>query len=209
MEWIKLLHAVTGFLVAGTGLLQFVMKKGGKTHRTIGKVYFAAWIVIVTTGAMIGHLLITFFGVLGFYLALSGVRFAQRKNIKFTTMDTVFAAIGIAVGGTTLGWGIWLQMTGSTTFGIIATVFGAIFLGAGEFDVRKFVRMRGNLPKKEWYFEHFQRMMISYIAAMTAFSAINNIFGNTLVNWLLPTVIGTVAIIVYSRTERKKLGMAK
>ena len=61
----------------------------------------------------------------------------------------------------------------------------------------------------EWYFEHFGRMYISYIAAITAFSAIQNIFGIALVNWISPTVIGTALIVFTNQKYYQKFKIPK
>ena len=58
---------------------------------------------------------------------------------------------------------------------------------------------------KDWYFEHFKRMLISFIAAVTAFTSIQNIFRDNTMNFLMPTVIGTVLIIIVTKTYKKKL----
>lgn len=58
-------------------------------------------------------------------------------------------------------------------------------------------------------YEHYTRMYISYIAAITAFSAIQNIFGIALINWILPTVIGTLLIILTGRFYDKKKGISE
>ena len=52
----------------------------------------------------------------------------------------------------------------------------------------------------DWFFNHSSRMIISYIAALSAFASIQNVFGNTTANFLLPVVIGT-AYMIY--TEKK------
>ena len=61
----------------------------------------------------------------------------------------------------------------------------------------------------QWYFEHFGRMYISYIAAMTAFAVIQNVFGVVLLDWMLPTVIGTGLIILSNRKYYKQFNIEK
>ncbi|MCC6725527.1 MAG: hypothetical protein IT258_13545, partial [Saprospiraceae bacterium] len=82
MEQIKLLHAIAGITVGLTGLTQILLKKGGKLHRILGLVYFWAWLVIIVTGAIIGSALITLFGILGFYMALTGYRFGHHRSME-------------------------------------------------------------------------------------------------------------------------------
>ncbi|MDE0770737.1 MAG: hypothetical protein OSB25_00860 [Salibacteraceae bacterium] len=43
-----------------TGLIQYILKKGGKRDRSIGKIYFLTWFILVINGAAIGGVMITF-----------------------------------------------------------------------------------------------------------------------------------------------------
>ena len=55
------------------------------------------------------------------------------------------------------------------------------------------------------YFEHIIRMSISFIAAVTAFASIQNVFQNNTVNFLLPTLIGVILISLAIKSYKKKL----
>lgn len=211
MDQIKLLHAIAGTIVGLTGLAQIILKKGGKLHRIIGLSYFLAWVVIVVTGGIIGSPLITLFGVLGFYMALTGYRFGHKRSINISASDKAIIGVGLAVAIGTLGWGLYLILNSGNTFGIVAVFFGAIFCLTTWQDLREFVfgkhmrKLSGH--KMQWYFEHFGRMYISYIAAITAFSVIQNVFGITLLNWILPTFIGTCLIILSNQKYYKQFSI--
>ena len=47
-KWIATLHGLTGLIIFLTGILQFIMKKGGKVHRIIGRIYNYSWITIIS-----------------------------------------------------------------------------------------------------------------------------------------------------------------
>ncbi|MBK9014246.1 MAG: hypothetical protein IPM82_09185 [Saprospiraceae bacterium] len=211
MEQIKLLHAVAGAIVGLTGLLQILLKKGGKIHRLIGTSYFWSWLLVVITGAMIGSALIALFGVLGFYMALTGYRFGHQRNMNIGAFDKAIIGMGLAFAIGTFGWGLYLILNGGNTFGIVALFFGVIFCLTTWQDFREFVlgkqirKLSGH--KMQWYFEHFGRMYISYIAAMTAFAVIQNLFGVTLLNWTLPTLIGTGLIILSNQKYYKQFNI--
>jgi hypothetical protein len=49
---------------------------------------------------------------------------------------------------------------------------------------------------------HDGRLLTSYVAAVTAFSAVNFTFLPTTVRWLWPTLIGTVGIVLWVRYYR-------
>ncbi len=210
MEIIRQLHIWSGALVAIAGLIQIILPKGGLRHRIIGQVYFWAWVIIVPTGAAMGSALIALFGALGLYMAYTGYRLGIRKSMQLAIFDKVFIVIGFGAGLSTLIWGISLLILGlGGAFGIIASFFGLLFAGAGFQDIRQFLlgkkvgRMSGH--KMKWWFEHYGRMYISYIAAMTAFSAIQHVFPIEILNWILPTFIGTGLLILTNRYHRKKL----
>ncbi len=211
MEQIKLLHAIAGAIVGLTGLTQIILKKGGKLHRVIGLTYFWSWLVVVITGAIIGSTLIALFGVLGFYMALTGYRFGHKRDIAIGLFDKVVVSSGMVAAIGALGWGIFLVLKHGGGFGIVALFFGAIFCWTTWQDFREFVlgkpirKLSGH--KMQWYFEHFGRMYISYIAAMTAFAVIQNLFGITLLNWTLPTLIGTGLIILSNRKYYKQFNI--
>ncbi|MEZ4883781.1 MAG: hypothetical protein R3E32_03505 [Chitinophagales bacterium] len=205
-EVIIQIHAFSGLIVFITGLLQILLKKGGKIHRYIGLTYVATWLVLV--GGWIGSYLILLLGIFGFYFVLSGYRFAKLKKIPAQLFDKALIGAGILVGTWILISGIRLLIAGNMSFGIIFTVFGSIFTLLTVQDYFQFIRNK-KLDKlfgikQFWYFEHFSRMYISYIAALTAFSAIQNIFDIVVLNWLMPTVLGTILIALTKRYYIKK-----
>jgi hypothetical protein len=202
------IHALSGFIILFAGLLQIVMKKSGKAHRFVGQIYTWAWFPLIATGAFIGSFVITFFGLLGFYMVFTGFRFARLKQAKLPLFDKVFVVLFALVGLTCLGFGVYILCFGNTTFGIITLFFGVIFTLTTTQDILEF--MLGKKTRKtsghrmQWYFEHYNRMYISFIAAVTAFSALQNLFGQPLLNWMLPTLIGTVLIAFTNRKYRRK-----
>ena len=208
MEQIKLFHALAGAIVGLTGLAQILLKKGGKFHRLIGTTYFWSWLVVVVTGAMIGSTLIALFGILGFYMALTGYRFGHRRSVTIGLFDKGIVFAGLLFSFGTLAWGVYLLLTNGGDFAYVALFFGAIFGFTTFKDFQEFVQGKSirklSGHKMQWYFEHFGRMYISYIAAMTAFSVIQDVFGVTLLNWTLPTVIGTALINLSNRKYYKQ-----
>ncbi len=211
MNEITFVHAVSGYVIFITGLLQYLLPKGNKPHRTIGKIYFITWIILVITGASIGGVMITFLGLFGFYYATSGLRFAMEKGQPNTLFDKALTAIGFACSLTILFFSIWFYFKGNTSFAIIFLVFGLLF-GINSFkDVRTifFGVNKHKLAKHNmyWFFEHYNRFTISFIAALTAFSAIQNFTPFVVLNWLLPTVIGSIYLIIVGNYYRTKFNI--
>ncbi len=202
------IHGLSGIIVFIVGLLQILLKKGGKIHRYLGLIYVVTWFFLVLTGGLIGSYMILLLGVFGFYFVLSGYRFAKLKKIPTELFDKALIIVGILVGVWILISAVRLFILGNVTFGIIFTVFGLLFTFTTVQDYQQFILKQKKDKlfglKQFWYFEHFGRMYISYLAALTAFSALQNVFGVELLNWVLPTVLGIILIAVTKRYYIKK-----
>ena len=56
-----------------------------------------------------------------------------------------------------------------------------------------------------WYVNHLSRMQFSFITAVGAFTAVQNVFGNTILNFTLPAFIGGLVARLYIRHLVKNL----
>jgi hypothetical protein len=56
----------------------------------------------------------------------------------------------------------------------------------------------------DWWYQHMQGMVGAYIAAVSAFSAVNLYFLPPIIRWLWPTVVGSIGLSVWIRYYRKK-----
>lgn len=201
---IVLVHSILGTLVFIIALLQLILKRGGKLHRILGRIYFFSWVGLLLTGAYIGSLLITIIGIFGFYYVLTGARFAMLKGKPVQLFDKGIMILGGLFALSLLGYAAKILMSNNQSFGIIALVFGLLFGMSTSQDIAKYILhkplSKKDFGKMDWFFNHSSRMIISYIAALSAFASIQNVFGNTTANFLLPVVIGT-AYMIY--TEKK------
>ncbi len=210
-EFILHTHGICGVLIFALGILQIFLPKKGMRHRLLGRLYVILWFPLIISGGYLGSWPITALGALGLYCALTGWRFAQTKKLILSPIDKTIVLTGFILVITLLFGAGYLFLLGYVEFGIIISVFSVIF-GLYVFtDVREVilgqkVRQLHSDPMY-WFFEHYTRMYISMIAALTAFSALQQLFPNQLVNWLWPTVAGTVAIIALSKFYRKKFGI--
>jgi hypothetical protein len=100
-------------------------------------------------------------------------------------------------------------LRGQSSFTTIFAVFGAIFLFTTVGDIFKYILdkplKKQVYGKFDWYFEHFFRMSISFIAAVTAFTSIQNVFRHNTLNFLMPRVIGVILISFATKSYKKKL----
>ncbi len=206
---ILLIHSLLGVIVFTTGLSQILLKKGGTTHRIVGQIYLYAWLVLLISGAYLGGLLITIIGVFGFYFALTGSRIGHLKSNVITIFEKSVFAIGGLVAISMLYYAITLFLKGEKSYSIIFTVFGGLFLFQTAQDIAKYILgkplKKQIYGKSDWYFEHLTRMCISFIAAVTAFTSIQNLFKNNTLNFLMPTVVGIILINFAKKSYKKKL----
>lgn len=208
-DFIYLIHAISGTIVATLGLAQLILKKGNKLHIILGNIYVYTWFVLLATGAIIGSYLITIIGAFGYYFALTGSRIAHLKTREFQLIDKLIVFAGIGLLAFMIYLALALFVNKNAGFGIIFLVFGGLFLLTIQGDVRKYLLKQEHLKAKygnmDWYFEHLFRMSISFIAAITAFTSIQNVFGHMTLNFLVPTIIGVPLIIWGSRKAEKKI----
>jgi len=101
-----------------------------------------------------------------------------------------------------MGVGV-IQVAGHTV-SIVSVVFGIIGMRMGQASIAGF--LKPPTEKMFWWFSHMEGMMGSYIAALTAFSAVNltRWFGAAWWVWLWPTIVGVPAIAVWKSYYEKK-----
>lgn len=197
-EIILQIHSILGVVVFITGLLQLLLRKEGSRHRLIGQTYLISWLFLLLSGAFLTGLIITVVGLFGFYFALTGARIGRLKNKAITWFEkSIFLAGGLSAL-VMIYYSVSLYIKGKQSWPIILAVFGGLFLWATLGDIFKYI-LKKPLKKQiygksDWIFEHFTRMSISFIAAVTAFTSIQNVFQNNTLNFLLPTAVGVILI---------------
>lgn len=205
---IRDIHAVSGIVVGSTGIIQILAPKGGKIHRILGNAYFWAWLPLIVTGSIMGSFIIALFGILGWYSAYMGFRFGRLKNVNLNNFDKGVIVAAVVLALCTLAGGIYLFVLGKAVFAGVSFFFGIIFFLVTWSDVREFILLKANRRlsghKMFWYFEHYGRMFISFMAAMTAFTVINEVFPIEWLNWIMPTVVGTALLILQNRRFFRK-----
>lgn len=208
-EIVLSVHTILGVIVFATGILQILLKKGGVKHRIIGNIYLYSWLFLLISGVFLGGLIITIVGVFGFYSAITGARIGRLKNGQVTWFEKAIFLIGGLAAISLIYYAVMLYLNDQQSWSIILAVFGGLFLKDTTGDIFKYVvnkplkkQKYGNL---DWYFEHFKRISISFIAAVTAFTSTQNIFKIDILNFLMPTVIGIILIFFVTKSYKKKL----
>ncbi len=202
-------HSISGISVFVIGLLQIVLKKGGRRHKILGQIYLYTWLILLISGISLGGQFLSTVGIFGFYFVLTGSRIARFKNKSLTIFDKTIISSAVLTTVYMLYFSLTLYLKDQTSFAIIFFVFGSIFLYTTTQDFYKYVLnkplTKQTYGKLDWYFEHFTRMYISFIAALTAFASVQNVFNNNTLNFLLPTVIGALFINFATNNYKKKL----
>jgi uncharacterized membrane protein len=207
-------HVACGALVLLLGLLQMILRKSGRIHRTLGNIYFYAMVVIFFTSFPISIIhskwFLTFVAVFSLHLVWTGQRQARfKESLHNLNVDKAIAIGGLVCGIAMLILAVIFLLNGNGGFAIVPSAFGLILLLNVRQDFKLFFSKEKNtsLPKMHWLFHHISRMIGSYIAAVTAFLANVQPFGESWINWILPTLIGSVIITFFIRFYKKKFNL--
>jgi uncharacterized membrane protein len=195
------LHIFAGFTALTTGLVPMLAKKGSKTHKTWGTVYYWAMFLVALTAIirfqMQSRLIfLSGIAIFSFYNTFTGVRLIHRKDNPKPIFIDWFGAILMVFGSLVMVYFAYSTFKVSVSSAILFAVFGTFMLLMVSEDLRVFMGKKlidNNVPlqTRYWFQNHISRMGGSYIATVTAFLVVNNppqIPG--LVVWLAPGVIG-------------------
>ncbi len=206
---IAAVHGITGLVIFITGILQFTLKKGNWLHRIIGRAYLYSWFVILTTGAYIGSLLIVAIVLLGFYLSITGIRAAVLKGKPFAVIDKAIIITAGLVVLFMIAAGIIQLIKHNYTYAILAGFFSLLYSRIIVRDIQFYIFnkkvFRNDYGKMNWYVNHLTRMQFSFITAVGAFAAVQNVFGNMVLNFTLPALVGVIVIRLSTRHFVKNL----
>jgi hypothetical protein len=214
------LHIACGFTAFVCAPVALATAKGGKAHRRWGKVYFWAMAGVAATALVLSFALPIFFlamvAVFSFYASFAAYRVLSLKNLykggKPAAWDWLAAAVTIASSALLFAMGflrptlmaVGLVQIAGHSVSIVSVVFGVIGMRLGWNSIALFAKPP--TEKMFWWYAHLQGMIGSYIAAMTAFSAVNlsRWFGAAWWVWLWPTIVGVPAIALWTIYYKKK-----
>ncbi len=225
-EWAVYLRVLLAVHIA-CGVVSFVCApvalataKGGKTHRRWGKIYFWGMTGVAVTALILSFALPIFFlamvAVFSFYAAFAGYRILFLKDMyrgaRPKPYDWIAAVVTVLSSAMLFLMGFLkpalmavglIQIAGHTV-SIVSVVFGLIGIRLGVGSISGFLKQPQE--KMFWWYNHLQGMIGSYIAAMTAFSAVNltRWFGAAWWVWLWPTIVGVPAITLWTVYYKKK-----
>jgi uncharacterized membrane protein len=204
------LHVIAGFTGLSTGLLNMIMKKGDRTHRIIGKFFVAAMMTSSIIALILASLKTNYFlfvvGVFSIYLVGTGNRYIYLKLLGKTQrpkiLDWLLSGGMFLMGIAFIYLGITLLRDQENAFGIVPIVFAFVGFSSVRED---FLNYTGRVKTSQfWLRAHISRMSGGFIAASTAFLAVNSskipLEIPTFVYWLLPTIF---VMPLITRWQRK------
>lgn len=218
------LHVSSGFTSLLLFWLPVFMKKGGKGHRVVGKLYVLAMWVVVTSAALLciknviigKYFMAVFLGFIslitanplwyGMAILRKDAQPQKRFQFTHTFLDGLMSVCGLAL----LVWGIYLGGKGNA---VLLIVFGAL----GCTVIPSFIRkLRVPYEENDRIRGHMIGLLTSGVAAYSAFF----VFGGytwmeqllpgmwQVLPWVAPGSVGAVGITLGVKYYRKK-GMIK
>ena len=212
-------HVGAGITALIFAPLAMLTQKGGSAHRRWGRVYFwAMFVIFVSALALLvvrPNVFLFIISILSFYGAFTGVRALRRKHPergeRAALLDWVAASVALVAGVSFVVWGVLplLNLSVSETpvaFSLLGIGFG-IFLSKDAWaDLKSFRRPS---PQPNWWLTyHLERMVGSYLAAVTAFM-VQNVGPHLPADlawtvWVAPGLLGGVGISFWIRYYQKE-----
>ncbi len=210
-QTLRILHigaGMTAFFVAPVALLA---RKGGKAHAAWGNVFFWAMAAVAASAVPLTfinpNVFLFLVAVFSFHLSLSGYRAVVRRRAadpaRAAKVDLLVAAAMILFYLALAGWGVHLfTLRPHHPFGYVSLAFAGIGLRFSGVQMYRYFKPSGD--RMAWWYDHMQGMAGSYIAAVSAFSAVNFVFLPDALRWLWPTLIGAPLLAYWKRHYQRK-----
>lgn len=194
-------------------------KKGGQLHIKAGKIYvICMWVVVISAlilsildvfreryfmAGLLGYL--SFLTALPLWYAIQVLKQKKEVSRKYFRNRRYFGIVVFILALIMILWSLYLGVKNEA---ILLLIFGIIGLTSFK-EVRQSFE---EVSKSPWIIVHLQGMLISAIAAYTAFfafggnSVLGFIFKNQLqvIPWVLPSIIGTIAINIMTKKYTKQ-----
>ncbi len=199
-----MVHIAAGAATLLSALVAIVAKLADTAHRhhvIAGRVFFYGMALIFVTA--LGMSLIRFnvpmlfIAIFSFYFAWMGRRFAVNRRGTPSQVDRVIVPLMLLIFLLMAISGFVMLIVYEQDFGIVSIIFGVIGVvnAYGDWQILR----QGGIKGKQRIAEHLGKMLGGTIAAVTAFLVVNVEFEPAFVVWLLPTLLLTPLIVIWSR----------
>jgi len=205
-----IIHIIAGSIGLLTGTINIIKKKGDKAHKNVGKFFLYSMLINGFAGLIMSLIhrndFLLIVAVFSIYMVATGQRFLSLKQLnkeqKPKAIDWILTYTMLVFAFLFITYGSYLLIN-KVNFGIVLLVFGVVSCLMAIKDIKVY---KGNIKEKNyWLLLHIQRMVGSYIAALTAFIVVNNHFLPGIVGWLLPTVIFFPLIVKWTKQYRVQI----
>ncbi|MEM7551448.1 MAG: hypothetical protein AAF363_17330 [Bacteroidota bacterium] len=214
------IHIIAGFSSIVIFWAPIFFKKGDKNHRITGKIYvYFMWVVVSTAfilsienfiqGDINTALFLGFLSILSANPIWYGVAILNQKRGISESYRKTHYGFNILV----FTAGLALVMYGISILDqripILMFIFGGLGIANGITIIKDYNK---GLKRLNWFQHHYKGMVISAIAAYTAFFSFGGreFFSAILpgqlqvIPWILPTIIGVIAMRLLDRYYIKK-----
>ncbi len=199
LRWVHIMMGAVALLV---GLVPLVVGKGGRLHIRAGQLFYLSIAVASFSGIVLGlwngNLLLFFVGVLALWsVALGRFALAQSGLIGQSRILHLSCTIGFI-----------LVALGTAAYSLMVlhqiNIVLLVFLIVGLFSTLPEWRfLYGNAKGPEVRIgRHVGHTMGATIASWTAFLVVSNVFWVPILNWYVPTIVGSVLIAYWQRRIR-------
>ena len=205
-------HVLAGIISLVAAPFALIVVKGGKTHRTTGKVFFWAmtWIFISAVFLSIYKWIpfLLMIAVFSYYSVIIGYRSIYQKQLKMGKTVIWYDWLALVISGLFnmgfISWGVHLAFTNQLGyFAYLSIGFGMGGLLTVMGQLKSFIS--STKDKHRWLYSHIGNMTGGYIAAVTAFSTQVMTFLPGVLQWIWPSIIGVPIIFYWISTYQRKL----
>ena len=200
---VRLLHIVAGLLAFTVAPIAMVVAKGSRAHRRWGKFYFWAMAGVAASALVLAVWRpvewLALVAIFSFYSAFSGYRALFRKRPHAgeaaTAWDWLAAIVTLAASAALFALGLARPSATWARISTIAIVLGLLGAAVAVQDLVKFTWP--SRDRQAWWFAHMAGMLGSYVATVSAFSAVNFTFLPLTVRFLWPSIVGVPLIFAW------------
>ncbi len=198
------IHAFFGGLGLMAGIVSILVRKGGKVHKTWGKIFSVSMIISSVLSLIVacfpGHenMFLFLIGIFTIYMVLAGNRALTLKisiKSKADLIDKSVSYIMLIIAFLMMILGIICLLKDNSLWKLYF-FFGSIGLFMTYRDFKAFKQFKTD--NKVAVVSHIGRMVGAFITSVTAFIVAGLSISN-LVVWLLPTILGIPYIIFWTR----------
>ncbi|MFB9107458.1 hypothetical protein [Flavobacterium gyeonganense] len=201
------IHAFFGGIGLITGIGNVAVKKGGKLHKRMGKLFSIGMLTSSIISLIIcwipnhQNIFLFLIGLFTIYLVISGNRILNFKHkLKANLADKVISGNMLLFSVIMILLGIYCQLN-TITNGMLFIFFG----GFGFYMSYKDFIFFKKLPEtnKSWLAKHIGKMTGALIASITAYIVAGLGIGSAIA-WITPTIFGIFYIIYWNRKIEPK-----